>query len=315
MAFMESAILVLPLLQVGVLVFLVRALRLGQPLPSSGWGKALCSFGIAALPPLWQAGASFAFEADWRGARGGHWLAGVLDGQAGLVLVPFLLVAGVLFAQALQSKDIRRCWATPLAPLALWTAAVICLWYVAAVWFLEFTSPTGGREPLTELLILSAFPGVSGLNYAAAALMLRRLEVERAAPGRFLLGWWGSLAGALVAKLLLARSQWQALPVEEPERCFVVSAAAHGHPWLVGSWEHPELGKPVNLQWERYKRFEAALQARFPGAHRRLRRIYAHIGPPVAIAIQGRPWAADLVHLALRPGEVLVAALTRVLGR
>ena len=50
---MESAILVLPLLQVGVLVFLVRALRLGQPLPSSGWGKALCSFGIAALPPLW----------------------------------------------------------------------------------------------------------------------------------------------------------------------------------------------------------------------------------------------------------------------
>lgn len=309
-----SVVLLAPLLQLILALVLLRGLRLGRPLPSSPWAKALCSLGVGILPAIWQMLSSLVFQADWQGARGGHWTSSLLDGDAGLVLVPFVLLAGVFFAQALHSQDLRRCWATPLLPISLWTAAAICLWYVVAVWVFEYLEPEFPRGDWVGQLMVSAFPGLSGVNFALAALHVRRIQGRASAPRLFQRAWWGSFAGAMVAKVLLARSQWQALPVEQPENCFVVSAAASGHPWLVRSWEHPHLGKPVTRQWERFKRFEHALQERLPALHRRARRLYAIVGPPLAVLIQDRPWAADLVYLGLRPLELVALGLARLLG-
>lgn len=266
------------------------------------WVQVWWAYSIGALPPLWQALSSLAFVAEWKGDRERHWFYYIHDESAGLVLVPFLLITALFVSRALTNEAFRRRSVATLVMLL--TSAAICAWYSVSVLFFQFTE-AGSVHGVARLSWLF-FPGVSGLNYLLLSLMIWR-ELERKPPAiSFLLGWFGSLAVALVAKVILAMRFYEQLPDERPH-CFVVSAAATGHRSLVRSWLHPTLGKPVNRQWERFKAFENALALRSPQLHRGLRAVYNRIGPMVARRI-GNPWLADLVYLALKPLEWCVAA-------
>lgn len=95
--------------------------------------------------------------------------------------------------------------------------------------------------------------------------------------------------------------------------CFVVSAAAKGHPKLVKSWIHPNIGKPVNRQWYTFKHFETLISVYFPKIHHILRYVYNRVGPFVAKRIH-YTWQADLIYLLLKPLEWLITFIFKLVN-
>ena len=153
------------------------------------------------------------------------------------------------------------------------------------------------------LAALCAGPLWSLIAYLTA---LRMLPEKTRAPLETSLvsaGYIASWAWALVQ----AQQYYAALPTEKPSGCFVVGAAARGHPRLVRSWTLG--GRPVTRQLILLKSFEFQLERDAPRTHRLLRRVYNRIGPAVANRIRS-PWSADVVYLALKPIEWL----TRIYG-
>jgi hypothetical protein len=279
----------------------------GSSFPQRRWVQIWWTYSIGALPPLWHALSSIAFEADWKGERERHWFYYIHDSAAGLVLVPFLLVAGLLISRALTNTVFRRRSSATL--LVLHTCVAICAWYVLAIIFFDYVGAGDGSGPAVLFVL---FPAVSGLNYILLGRMMKRECAERSWTMGFVYAWCSSLVVALVAKVILARRFYAQLP-DENQSCFVVSAAARGHVWLVGSWRHPELGKPVNRQWQRFKALEDMLRLQSPRFHARFRRVYGVLGPCVACGVRNA-WVADLVYLALKPLELIAVLCTR-LGR
>ena len=268
--------------------------------PQKRWVQICWAYCIGALPPLWLALSSIAFVAEWKGERHKHWFYYVHDGEAGMVLVPFLLFTAVILSRALTNTRFRLRSRGTL--IGLWISAAVCAWYVIAILFFKYVEAGDAGDSHPYWLF---FPGVSGLNYMLIARMMQR--ESRARVGTYQLpAWLVSFVVALIAKFWVAIRFYRSLPDEKPQSCFVVSAAATGHPWLVRSWQHPELHKPVNRQWQRFKAFEESLRLRTPQLHARLRSVYNIIGPCIACGIRN-PWTADFIYLALKPLELLVA--------
>ena len=108
----------------------------------------------------------------------------------------------------------------------------------------------------------------------------------------------------------LAVRHHASLPAEPPEACFVASAAARGHPRVVGSRRVRLPGGavvPVTRQLRTLKAGEVALAATCPPLHRAARRVYDALGPRLARRI-ANPHAATAAWLLLQPA----ALLTRV---
>jgi hypothetical protein len=120
------------------------------------------------------------------------------------------------------------------------------------------------------------------------------------------LGALGISAPFWVATAWNTRRIFDALPPEPPS-CFIVTAATRGHPAIVGPLVELAPGSRVNHQLVRFWRFEASWRGRHPASHAAVRRVYDRIAPWIAACIRSR-WQADLVYLALKPLELVVAA-------
>jgi hypothetical protein len=122
--------------------------------------------------------------------------------------------------------------------------------------------------------------------------------------------WLGAFFAACRWAVERSLAEYAKLPVTNPGRCYVASAAAQGHPWLVGSW--PALTADsvvvrINRQLQVLKVGELALRGWLPRVHRLARAVYDVLGPPVARRLD-RPWLADLAYLSLKPAEWAVWA-------
>jgi hypothetical protein len=116
------------------------------------------------------------------------------------------------------------------------------------------------------------------------------------------------------ASVWLSLSAYLQLPIEQPNSCYVATAACKGHRSIVGT-RPTGVPFPVNRQLQVLKAFEISLQTLFPEGHRMLRRIYDVVGPRFAKRIN-RPWKADIAFALLKPCEWIAAAtLFVLLGR
>ncbi len=128
------------------------------------------------------------------------------------------------------------------------------------------------------------------------------------------LAWLGAYGAAWRWAVVRMLEAYADLPAYPPQ-CYIATAAAHGHPRLVGSWAAASHdGRPfrANRQLQRFKCAELALQAAWPSGHRRLRRIYNTLGPRLARRLH-RPFLADGAYLLLKPAEWAAWALLRAL--
>ena len=127
-----------------------------------------------------------------------------------------------------------------------------------------------------------------------------------------LAAWLTGYTAAWVYSVYQMFEMYNALPKEPP--CYVVTAAAQGHPGFVGS--RPVSTSSgiiwVNRQLQTLKCAELALQALAPRLHRTLRFVYDIIGPPLARRLT-HPLLADMAYLSLKPAELLARFSLRLI--
>ena len=257
------------------------------------------------------------FTSDWKGGHSHGWF-GVFDvDEPGAWILPLWGSACVgLFIALLRERWLYR---SKVSFIMMATLAAICFWYVGT--FPIYTGITGDNPSLVSLSIsswqealaavaLALVPAWPCINLILLMICIwRRGEMAgRAWP--FGLGWGGALAATIAVKCYEAIKLWESLPDQEPSRCFVVSAAAKGHPRLVGSTVDPAAGRPVNVQLLTLQAFEARLARDHARLHRAIRGVYNVVGPAVAGRIRSRP-AADVVYVILKPAELLGACYLR----
>jgi hypothetical protein len=173
-------------------------------------------------------------------------------------------------------------------------------------------------EPVLACTIL--FVGVPGPIFAALAFSLAAYQVA-VAPGRYRFrishllagtGWAAAHLAAWRKSMDLAIEAYNKLPTDPPQ-CYVCTAAVRGHARFVGS--RPVAAPDgriasVNDQLQTLKAAELALAIATPRFHRRLRRLYNHIGPPIARRLRN-PWLADAAYVSLKPAEWLARFVLR----
>lgn len=185
------------------------------------------------------------------------------------------------------------------AGFLLWVLADTSASVRKAILFLGAIGLVGGaRYEYDRLLLFLAAVLVTGPFWSLLAYgrMARRVWRADGPPRRLAgAGWLGLFAASWFVAIQRAREVYASLPTKEPAgSCYVVTAAARGHRWLVG-----------DAQLATFKTAEHALQARVPRFHRALRAVYDRLGPPVARRVVS-PWLADLAYLSLKPGEWLL---------
>ncbi|MEI6218233.1 MAG: DUF6688 family protein [bacterium] len=106
---------------------------------------------------------------------------------------------------------------------------------------------------------------------------------------------------------------YKSLP-SSPPSCFVISAAANGHPCFVRATicrAADGTAFSVNHQLRYFKAFEIALAATSPSAHKGVRLIYNRAGPWMAALIR-HPIAADLAYVSMKPAEWVIRCVFRI---
>lgn len=157
-------------------------------------------------------------------------------------------------------------------------------------------------------------PGWAMLIYLAMAMRvgraLREMEMERGVNPAAVAGLAGGFAASWGLAIHQAIRAYQALPTSPPGGCYIASAAARGHGWVVRAERVHFAGRDylVNRQLRRLKCAEIALAAMSPSAHRLIRRIYNRVGPVLARGMRSR-WLADVAYLTLWPVEKGMAVL------
>jgi hypothetical protein len=253
--------------------------------------------------------ATFCFDAGYQGEKGDSWFYHIHQGWAGMTIFPVYFIASVSLARAIFDNKYRRTSWTNFVMVA--TFVVISGWYTYATLYMNLT-----KSEMTNFPFLAIIPGLACVNYLLFLLhILYKQERHKFCDFRFLFLWFSTLGVSIMLKYPLAKRIYEQLPAEMPRGygdCFVVSAAAKGHPAVVRSWVDPEIGKPVNQQWYTFKAFEKELARYFPRLHFMLRRMYNHIGPWIAKRIHNR-FQADCVYLLLKPLEWIVRILLQQL--
>ena len=164
-----------------------------------------------------------------------------------------------------------------------------------------------GHSPLPLIVFVGiAFPFCAFLISGQAALWLIKNHESRftIARGLGLITWLAAYAYALRFNILKMYELYTALPPQPPD-CYIATAAAQGHPRVVGSRTiHLKNGKhlQINRQLQRLKCFELTLTILSPHLHGFIRRIYDVIGKKLAVQIKN-PYMADIAYLLLVPVE------------
>jgi len=127
-----------------------------------------------------------------------------------------------------------------------------------------------------------------------------------------LAAWLAGYTAAWAYSIYQMFEMYNALPKQPP--CYVVTAAAQGHPAFVGSQPVSTASGIiwVNHQLQTLKCAELALQALAPRLHRLVRFVYDIVGPVLARRLT-HPLLADLAYISLKPAELLARVILRLL--
>lgn len=153
------------------------------------------------------------------------------------------------------------------------------------------------------LWIAAATPTLNLITYIRAAITVRDEENAAGALGTRrkwlvgLLAFFVAHGASARLSLALLLEEYAKLPMTDPN-CYLSSAAAHGHAWLVG-----EACGEVSRQTKRLKFLELVICLRWPHAHRVVRKIYNRCGPTLARVCRMNRWFADATYLVLTPLE------------
>jgi hypothetical protein len=288
------------LIPAAIVVVPVLALSLPPAVRERSWA----TFGLAVIQsaggivvPLLAFVASAFFTPEW---KGGCRLGAVDCFHAGKVaLAPLVLWAMASFYAATILKTTRphHIW-IKLGLIHGAVVSAVCLIHGFAV--IKFEPP---------MLLGMLIPLYTAAWYGVTAYWVVLRDEPRLNPAQeltcFLSGapWW--LLAAFLSELSYRR-----LPTSPPS-CFVVTAASHGHASLVGPFVQIQRGgrrRPANRQLLVFWAFEDAWRRRSPDSHGSFRRRYDTWGPRLARRIRS-PFAADAVHLLLKPAEWAAAAI------
>jgi hypothetical protein len=222
-----------------------------------------------------------------------YWLILAVTTGGGLILISAIVVAVPWWA-----SSVAKLWINDEHRKAV---ADVLLGLLATVLVLVF-SP----QPFISLICSTPWA------LAAYLIVAARLVRERDDRWRFtlaqLLGWVTWLAAHLGAwrfSFLVMLEHYSKLPTTPPERCFVCSAAARGHAWVVGGERYvsPDgVACQVNDQLRTLKAFELLMLTVSPRCHRACRWVYDRLGPRLAAGL-GHPILADVAYVALKPAE------------
>ncbi len=236
-----------------------------------------------------------------------------------LLALQYSILLGLYLFKTPSSFGILLVWFLPLYfpkfyrwALAKWVARYISLWIVAFVLIAYLVIASFVREQaflpvfLVLLGIFASGPFWSFLIALQASFwLLKYHETEFILPrGLGVTAWVASYIAAWRYDILKMHEMYAALPPVPPD-CYIATAAAHGHPAIVGSWKvNLANGKSlqVNRQLQIFKSAELALIAVTPRLHKLLRKLYDAIGKPLARTIR-HPLTADAAYLLLKPFE------------
>ena len=170
--------------------------------------------------------------------------------------------------------------------------------YLATEFPIAFLISMIAASPLLCFFVMLAFALRLFKSYDAGVIPTPRVFIL---PGAWLAGFAGAWAYSVYQMLQL----YAALPTSPPD-CYVATAAAKGHPGLVGS--HP-VRLPggtlwVNAQLQTLKAAELVILSLAPGFHQALRAAYDRVGPLLARRLT-HPFLADLAYFSLKPAEWL----------
>jgi|GEM_PF-693439 len=241
-------------------------------------------------PRLWAAIPEYARRIGLeppRPSRRAWWLAGVGAGLIATALVLRLLVPHLLGLPPYDRQALLRRPAEIVA--TFFFLSLLCAPFWACGCYLGMSLRL--LWPRRRALRVSLLSFLAAVTWLATFLAATRMALARAV--------------ALYAQL----------PTEPQGDCYVATAAAHGHPWLVGSRSRQLAGERtamINRQLQRLKCGELLLRELMPHLHRAIRGLYDRWGPSCAGYLHHR-WAADLAYLGLKLVEWPVALALRML--
>jgi hypothetical protein len=210
-------------------------------------------------------------------------------------------------------------WAHPWLVKKIGKEATTLIWLAligaGMVWIVRVNQNGGALIFFPIVAILGAGPFFC-LALAIQALWLiwkkhrRPSSVAGVAAGGA--GWLVLYTGAWWLSWQKMMELYAALPEYPP--CYIVTAAAQGHPAFVKSKPvgSGEQTLRVNAQLQYLKAAELALLALAPGIHHIVRAVYDVVGRRLARSIV-HPLLADLVYLSLKPAEWIVRLILRLL--
>ena len=260
----------------------------GRSLTRFGLGLLISSFGI--VIPLCAFFFSAGLTPDWKGDAPNGWVDCFHQGK--LALTPFVLWATFdLYSLEINAREGLQTRDLAVGLFIGCFVAFVCFGYG----LLGFRRDTRVAPFLIVPLYISIWQGIRAYQAFKIGSISRRscvVALLTTVPFWVLGGFW-------------SRKIYEALPVTRPGHCFVVSAAAKGHPRIVRSFvtihESGQL-RLVNQQLLTFWRLESLWQRCAPRSHESFRKTYNRIGPIIAKCIT-TPWAADIVYLSLKPLE------------
>ena len=237
---------------------------------------------------------------EWKGACNYGWVDCFIEGKLALLPLVLWATAALYAVEILRVENCARRWIV----LGIFLGAII-----AAVCFVFGVACLGSERGLRWWLLVPL--------YVAAWHLIRARQLTRAAPFDFWT-YFISFIGSLplwLASWIWSKNIFESLP-DDPGGCFIVTAAGRGHKKCVGPLiEITRHGRQLqaNQQLLTFWQFENLWRNHASRSHQIFRRYYNQIGPVVARQIKS-PWQADLVHLALKPMELVarLANKTRV---
>ncbi|MFK5971309.1 MAG: hypothetical protein QM487_14485 [Candidatus Marithrix sp.] len=236
----------------------------------------------------------------YRDQKNSHWIYYINDLQAGMTLLPIYLIASFSLTLSISNKEYMITSYVNYIMTA--TLAGIMAWYTLVTFIVILNVY---RIEILMYLFFSIMFGIICFNYTIFLKIINKVNNFKPATANtlFIYFWFLPLIGSILAKYPLAKQVYNQLPANSD--CFIVSAAANGHPHIVKSTINPNTGRIVNYQLHVFRTFETKIANFSPNIHRKLRLIYNRIGPCIAKRIHYK-WQADMIYLLLKPLEWMV---------
>lgn len=229
-----------------------------------------------------------------------------------------LIACAIAFALArgqwkLPQRWLNRLGSTRLGMMHAWIAVGAIA--VASVVSLAI-APLRAFPGMLFVLALIGSPWLYLITYLAAVARVWRSKQTGKAAAPLWWPWW--LGGATYSaawgwSVTLAIQEYAKLPTQPPH-CYVCTAAARGHRWLVGSAAiELNTGRvlQVNRQMRVMKAAEIMLRCLSPRLHRGCRRLYDAVGPTLAAGMRWA-WLADVTYLLLLPVSLMCEMTMRL---